>query len=399
MGVSKPGDRPRNIDVGGGFAPSRREWRAIAGAVLLDLAVSPLFAWDVFTADFARDLAASDTALAAVFSVGLGAFTVGVLLGGRAADALPPRRMALLTAAGTAAGLLVSAVAGHLAVLMVGFGVVLGGATGVGYVTAVRVAGTVSAGRGLALGLVVSAYAAGTIIVAPVAAVALGAVGRGWTLAGMAALLAGCLLVAAALVPGTPGSRSADRRGASRRAGPWRDAVTRRTSVLWLVFGLGSAPALGAFAHAGDVAGDPGAAALAVALLSAGNLAGRLLAGPLSDHVGRPASLHANAAVLVAACLTLALGDGVLVLAALLALGLQYGALSALTPAAAADLVPAQRYGSTYGFVFTGWGVAGLASPVAMAQLAAAGSSFGFVFAIATGVAVLAWAATAAFTR
>lgn len=392
---------------------TRREWRAVAGAVLLDLAVSPLFAWDVFTPVLGRELEAGDAALASVFSVGLVAFTVGVLFGGRAADMVAPRRLALLTAAGAGMGLTASAVAGTLAVLVVGYGIVFGGVTGLGYVTAVRVAGTVSARRGLALGLVVSAYAAGTIIVAPAAAALLTSVGRRWTFVVLAGLIVGCLLAAAVLVPGSPGSDASARPctgfrarpragaggGSALRIGSWGDGVSRRTGALWLLFGLGSAPALGAFAHAGDVAGNPAAPAVAVALLSAGNLAGRLLAGPLSDHVGRPAALHANAAILVVVCLVLAVGgDGVLALAALLVLGTQYGALSALTPAATADLVPAERYGSTYGFVFSGWGVAGLASPVAMAWLAARGD-FRLVFVVATGVAVLAWAVTAAFTR
>ena len=376
---------------------TRREWRAVAGAVLLDLAVSPLFAWDVFTPVLGRELPAGDTGLAAVFAIGLAAFTVGVLFGGRAADTVSPRLLALLTGLGAGAGLVVSAFAGALGVLLVGYGVVFGGATGLGYVTAVRVAGTVSSRRGLALGLVVSAYAGGTIVVAPVAAALMASVGRRWTFAFLAAFLVASLVAAAALLPAARpragGRRPPRHTGATpvRRGGDgWRVAA------LGSLFGLGSAPALAAFAHAGEIAG---AAAAAVALLSAGNLAGRLLAGPLSDRVGRPAALHANAALLLAACVALAVSrDGGLALVSLLVLGTQYGALSALTPAATADLVPAARYGRTYGFVFTGWGIAGLASPVAMAWLAAAGG-YGLAFGLASGVAALAWAATAAFAR
>ena len=68
--------------------------------------------------------------------------------------------------------------------------------------------------------------------------------------------------------------------------------------ALWLVFGLGSAPALAAFAQAGELAGTPSAVALAVPLLNIGNLVGRLVAGPLSDRVGRSAALHGNSALL-----------------------------------------------------------------------------------------------------
>ena len=71
--------------------PGMSTKRAIAGAVLLDLAVSPLFAWDVFTDSLRRDLGTDDTLLAGVFSVGLLTFMVGVLVGGRVADSVSPR--------------------------------------------------------------------------------------------------------------------------------------------------------------------------------------------------------------------------------------------------------------------------------------------------------------------
>lgn len=131
--------------------------RAVVGAVLLDFSVSPLFLWDAFSASLSRELNASTTALSLAYSVGLAAFTVGVLCGGRLADAVAPRRLALVTAGGVVLGLGVTAVAPSLLVLVVGFGIVLGGTTGIGYATAVRVASTVTAKRGRAVALVVSA--------------------------------------------------------------------------------------------------------------------------------------------------------------------------------------------------------------------------------------------------
>ena len=367
--------------------------RALTGAVLLDLAVSPLFAWDVFTASLRGDLGADDTGLAGVFSVGLVAFMAGVLVGGRVADTVAPRRLALVTAAGTVGGLLGSAVAPSLTAMMLAFGVLLGGATGLGYATAVRVAGTVRSGRGMALGLVVSAYAIGTAVLAPVAAALLVAVGRAATFALLAGALGIVLVVAAVLVPGRAAHPRAVRRG------PLRPLRPRRPSgpvvALWLAFGLGSAPALAAFAQAGRLVGTAGAVALAVTLLNAGNFIGRLAAGPLSDLVGRSVALHVNSAVLLVACLPLALNaGGPVALAALFLLGTQYGALSTLTPAATSDVVPRERFGATYGLVFTGWGIAGLLAPVAAASLAAA-IGYGGVYRAFLVVAVLSWTCVA----
>ena len=300
------------VDTGAATADKRR---ALTGAVLLDLAVSPLFAWDVFTDSLGRDLGVSHALLAGVFSVGLAAFMLAVVVGGRAADAFSPRRLALVALAGTVLGLLGSAVASSVLVLFLTFGVLVGGSTGLGYATAVRVAGTVASGRGLALGLVVSAYAAGTAVLAPVASWLLAVLGRSGTFVVLAGALGVLLAVAATLVPG---NAPTSRRPRDHRVRPTRP--TGPVIALWLAFGLGSAPALAAFAQAGNLAGDVAVVTLAVVLLNLGNFAGRLIAGPLSDRIGRRAALHANSALLVLACVPLALGvTGPLALGALLA--------------------------------------------------------------------------------
>ena len=367
--------------------------RALTGAVLLDLAVSPLFAWDVFADSLRRDFGAADALVTAVFSAGLVAFMLGVLLGGRIADTVAPRRLALVTLAGTVVGLVGSAAASSTSTLFLTFGVLLGGASGLGYATAVRVAGTVASGRGLALGLVVSAYAAGTAVLAPVATALLHAIGRGGTFLVLAGALGSLLVAAALLVPGhRPAPVRASRDRSTRGARPSRPVV-----ALWLAFGLGSAPALAAFAHAGNLAGTPGAAALPVALLNLGNFAGRLAAGPLSDRFGRRAALHADSGVLLLACVPLAVGaTGLMALIALSLLGAQYGALSTLTPAATADVVTPDRFGATYGTVFSAWGIAGLLAPLGATTLAAP-IGYGGVYGIFLAVAALAWAFVATY--
>lgn len=362
--------------------------RTVAGATLVDLAIGPLFAWDVLAGGLARELHVAETALAPVFSVGLAAFAVGVLVGGRVADAVAPRRLALLTAALGGAGLLGSAFATSSAQLVAAFGLGLGAASGLGYATAVRTAGTVAHRRGLALALVVSAYAGGTIVLAPAAGALVTAAGPRLTLALVAAATACVVLAGAALLPGRPPASHHPRSARRLQLG-------RPELALWAAFGLGSAPGLVAFAAAGDVLGDPRAAAPAVLVLSAGNLGGRLVAGPASDRVGRPMALHVNVAALAAVCAALVLvGSGPARVAVLLVLGLQYGALSVLVPAALGDAVPAARFGAGYGVVFSGWGLAGLTAPVGAAALSFH-TGWRAVFVACGGAALLAWSAVA----
>ncbi len=79
-------------------------------------------------------------------------------------------------------------------------------------------------------------------------------------------------------------------------------------------------------------------------------------------------------------------------------LGTQYGALSTLTPAATSDVVPAERFGTTYGLVFTSWGIAGLVAPVAAATLATV-IGYGGVYLAFLVVAALSWAAVGTYAQ
>jgi OFA family oxalate/formate antiporter-like MFS transporter len=365
--------------------------RVLAGAALLDLAVSPLFLWDTFSAALAAELGVPPSALTVAYAVGLAAFTAGVLVGGHLADRVAPRRLAFVCAGGVTAGLATSALAPDLLVLVIGFGVVLGGTTGLGYATAVRVAGTVATGRGLAVAVVVSAYAAGAVVLAPVVEVLLPRVGRAGTFAVLAALLGVLLVGAGALLSGAAAPTGGRTRG-RESARPPRGPVV----VLWVVFLLGSAPALIALGQAGHLARAPELAVTAVVLLNGGNFVGRLVAGPVADRVGHAVALHTVAGALVLACVALTLARGPAVaLGALLVLGLQYGAVSVLTPLALADSVPADRFGRSWGVVFTGWGAVGLLGPPAAAWVATA-SSYTVVASALVAVAVAFWVAVAA---
>jgi MFS family permease len=322
--------------------------------VLVDVAVSALFVWDVFTPWLAREIGASRASLAAVFAVGVALYTVGVLAGGWAADRWSSRVLVRVGAVGALVGLAWCGYAESIWALAVAFSVVLGMTTGAGYAVAVRVAVTASRRRGLALTVVVSAYAAATVVLAPLAHAALEAYGRRWTFVALGVLLSAALTVASFLVPGSPpSSESASSGGLPRRV------VVR----WWLVFCLASAPALVGFAHAGSLGGS---AALAVALLSFGNLFGRLVSGPLLDRIGPPLTLRLSCVLLAVCALALPFG-GVLAYVALFGLGTQYGSLSAIVPAGVADRVPAASFGFAYGLVFTGWGFGGLVAPIAAA--------------------------------
>ncbi len=99
--------------------------RALIGAVLLDLAVSPLFIWSAFSGPLSAEIGVPSSALSLAYAVGLGAFTAGVLVGGWLADRVAAQVLALVVAAVVVAGLVLTGIAQSPGTVVAGYGVLL----------------------------------------------------------------------------------------------------------------------------------------------------------------------------------------------------------------------------------------------------------------------------------
>lgn len=374
----------------------------LCGAVLVNVCLGSLFSWSLFVAPIGETFDRSAAALSGVFSVAVITFAAIAMAGGGLVDRAAPRTTVVGAAVAAAAGLLVAASATSLLWVVVGYGVLFGIGNGLGYATAVAVGGKAfDDRRGAAVGAIVGAYAAGPLVASPLITALLDRVGWRGALVVLSAGIGVLLLAGAALLGGRLPAGAAQRPG-TRRGRPL--LAHPRGALLWLAFLLGTLPALMIVAHAAAIAGAAGlgvaATSAAVALLGAGNLAGRAGGGWLSDRLGRLPGLRAATATLALACvsLTVAAGTGA-VLAALILAGAGYGVQSALVPALTADLFGTERFAANYGQVFTGWGVAGLLGPQVGAWLGDASGGFAAALWWGTGSAALALAVYLALPR
>jgi OFA family oxalate/formate antiporter-like MFS transporter len=230
----------------------------------------------------------------------------------------------------------------------------------------------------------VAAYAAGPILLG-VAGPRLVAV-DGWraSVGGLAVVATVLLLVAAGLAP-----VDQDRPQRDENDGAAAEPVGRATVLLlWLVFAGGVAPALLVFAHALQLASarglGPGASGIAVSVLAAGNLLGRVAGGWLSDSLGRvPGLALALAGTGMSMGVLATDGPPGVVLAAFATVGVSYGAVSVLIVAVTTDQVGVRAFPRAYGWVFTAWGCAGLIAPVAGDALLGAGGQARALIAVA----------------
>ena len=134
---------------------------------------------------------------------------------------------------------------------------------------------------------------------------------------------------------------------------------------------------------------------VAVAVMAIGNAGGRIIAGTLSDKIGRRWTLFIvllfQAVLMFAAIPITASKDSaplVIVLMAAL-IGANYGANLSLFPSFTKDLWGLKSFGMNYGVLFTAWGVGGFAlSRVQQMLTAASAGSYRLSF-ITAGVLLL----------
>jgi len=136
---------------------------------------------------------------------------------------------------------------------------------------------------------------------------------------------------------------------------------------------------------------------LLVAVLAIGNGAGRIVAGTLSDKIGRKATLFM--CFVVQAVLVLVLSQtvegGTLAQAPILALvsaliGANYGANLSLFPSVTKDYYGLKNFGVNYGLVFTAWGVGGFMLAFLAGRLYDVYQTFNFAYYGASVLLILA---------
>jgi MFS family permease len=129
-----------------------------------------------------------------------------------------------------------------------------------------------------------------------------------------------------------------------------------------------------------------------VALLAIFNASGRIIAGVISDYIGRVVTiglvciLQASAMFFFPSFETI----GAFVLGSAL-VGFSYGACLSLFPATTADQWGTKNMGLNYGVLFTAWGVGGVVGPMLAGRIADTTGSYAGAYDIAGLLLMLAF--------
>ena len=376
-------------------------WRVVAAGTGINLALGILYAWSIFKSAIEKDFGWDPARLNDPYAVCCLVFSFVMILGGRCQDRFGPKWTAVLGGVLVAAGLGISSQSSDYLVWVLGFGVLAGIGIGFGYSAATPPAlkWFPASMTGKVAGVVVAGFGLAPLYIAPLTDLLLKKGGVGFatlfyslffliSVCGLAMLLKNPeekALVAGKISP-TP-QVSVQPLGLFFR---------KDFYLLWMIYFIASGAGLMVISSINGMAkksmGEM--AFLAVVVLALGNASGRVVAGFVSDKVGRKATLL-GVTILQAICMLFAvpvtetLSFPILLVLLATAIGFHYGANLCLFPAFAKDLYGLKNFGVNYGILFTAWGAGGFVLSRLQQMLKASSGNFRTSFLVAAAFLVV----------
>ena len=343
--------------------------QVLAATSTLAAVLGSVHAFSVFLTPLEQAFDASRAQVSLTYSLALATLTLAVLTGHRIYGRWRPGPFIITVALIAASGVVVAAFAPSLTIVWLGYGVLFGGANGLGYGFGLQLAAQANPGReGLAMGIVTAAYALGAAVSPPLFAAALDTGGYQPAMIGLCLALIALGGVSAALLT-VSGVRFSEQPANMLPPLPKISDLT----LLWIGYGAGVAGGLMAIGHAAGIIRSVSATSTdwtAPVVIALCNLIGSLIAGRLADRLP-PVRLLIGLPLLSAAALALLALSGS-VQSALIGLGcvgFAYGGIIAAYPSVIAKLYGLHSSPRIYGLVFTAWGTAGLVAPWFAGQL------------------------------
>lgn len=358
---------------------ANRGWIVTFAGLGINLALGVLYTWSMFKGAIEKDYGWEPTRLNDPYAVCCLVFAFSMIFAGRCQDRFGPRLTAFIGGLLVGTGLFIASRTPDYWAWLIGFGVLTGIGIGFGYSSATPPAlkWFPPSRTGLIAGLVVAGFGLASVYIAPLSEFLLKHYGLQRSMlvfavafvvivCGLAQLLVNPPADYVAAVKGSMGTSTAKTAAASSTPGEM--LRTPQFYLLWVIYFIGAGAGLMVISSVSGMAkksmGEM--AFVAVAVMAVGNAAGRIVAGVLSDAIGRRWTLmlvllFQALLMFVAIPITGAkdLAGAIIVLAASL-IGFNYGANLSLFPSFSKDLWGLKSFGMNYGLLFTAWGMGGL---------------------------------------
>ena len=370
---------------------TRKRWRTLIACCFINLCLGSIYVWSVFAASMAEFLSARNgvaltTAdLAIVYTIANSVGPITMITGGYFNDKFGPKKVILTGGIMVGVGMIASGFATSVGTLVVTYGLIFGLGLGMTYGTAVSTCIKFFPDkRGLIGGITTAIYGLGSVILPPIVTeiVSVTDAPAAFKIVGAAFLIiiCGCSFFMeqcpADFIPEGWTPPAAASNGVENKN--WKEMIkTPVFYVMLLLFTCGAFSGMMVISQASAVATNMvGMTALmastAVSVLAVFNAAGRILAGLLSDRIGRISTLSVASVLGIIGLLLLYMtGEGgyTTFYMGIAGVGLSFGSFMGVYPGFTADQFGPKNNSVNYGIMFIGLAAAGYFGPSAMRHI------------------------------
>lgn len=387
-------------------------WLVTFSGMGINLALGILYTWSVFSKNIPEAWNWDESMKSYPYMFMCLVFSLMMIPAGRLQDKIKPSIVAAIGGVLVSLGFIIASFSSSIAGYIIGLGILAGSGIGFGYAacTPPAVKWFPAAKTGLIAGLVVSGFGLASVYAAPLTRTLINSYSLQSALLiwGIAFLV---IVVGLSFLLKTPpagfnteGKKKEDKDGNTVSAKvdykPTAMLKTPQFYLIWFMYFCGAGAGLmfiGKLATIAKEQADISLGFVLVILLAIGNGGGRIIAGMISDKIGRKMTLLiflAFQAVLIF-LLSLVSKGSILANPIIMAIvstfiGVNYGSNLALFPAMTKDLYGIKNFGINYGIVFTAWGAAGFLLSLLLAEIRDNTGQYTIAYYIMAGLLVIA---------
>lgn len=391
----------------------KRRWGVLVASCLINLCIGSIYAWSVFASPLAAKLTAllgttfTAADLAIVFTVANSIGPVTMICGGFITDKFGGPRGVILTGGIIfGVGMLLTGFASTLTQIIITYGLLVGLGLGMAYGCTIN--NTVKFfpdKRGFVGGIATATYGLSSVLIPPVANALNNSVGVSKSFIILGGVFLAVIIICSMFIIKCPADYVPKGFVPKQVAGgkpavdkDWKKMLADPVFyIMILMLTCGAFSGLMITSQASPMAQritgmSVGMAATAVSMLALFNSAGRIVAGTLSDKLGRVAVLRGAFIIEIAGLallFTTGEGDVFRFMAAVSVIGICFGALMGVYPGFTADQFGPRNNSVNYGIMFIGFAVAGYFGPTVCGKILASTGTYGVAFIVSMALAVI----------